>query len=142
MLWLLVLAIVWHLVYTDMCDFSVGQTQVKQEDVLKLFKDGKHRVIIATSVAEEGLDVKQCNWIIRYEHVTNAVARVQSRGKFFVMLYFPSFHISLHHCCCQYRSEVSIFHNRQAWQSNSSLFGHQSIIQLTSLKCDCNLHAL
>ena len=53
---------------------------MKQEDVLKSFKDGKHKVIIATSVAEEGLDVRQCNWIIRYEHVTNAIARVQSRG--------------------------------------------------------------
>jgi len=57
---------------------------VKQEDVLKSFKDGKHKVIIATSVAEEGLDVRQCNWIIKYEHVTNSVARVQSRGKRFV----------------------------------------------------------
>ena len=55
---------------------------MKQENVLKSFKDGKHKVIIATSVAEEGLDVRQCNWIIRYEHVTNAIARVQSRGKF------------------------------------------------------------
>ena len=60
--------------------FAAGQTQVKQEDVLKSFKDGKHKVIIATSVAEEGLDVRQCNWIIKYEHVTNSVARVQSRG--------------------------------------------------------------
>ena len=53
---------------------------MKQDDVLKAFKDGKHKVIIATSVAEEGLDVRQCNWVIRYEHVTNAIARVQSRG--------------------------------------------------------------
>ena len=62
------------------CPFIAGQTQVKQEDVLKSFKDGKHKVIIATSVAEEGLDVRQCNWIIKYEHVTNSIARVQSRG--------------------------------------------------------------
>ena len=59
---------------------AAGQTQVKQDDVLKSFKDGKHKVIIATSVAEEGLDVPQCNWVIRYEHVTNSISRVQSRG--------------------------------------------------------------
>ena len=53
---------------------------MKQDDVLKAFKEGKHKVIIATSVAEEGLDVQNCSWIIRYEHVTNDIARVQSRG--------------------------------------------------------------
>ena len=79
----------WHFVSTDtwnvVCLFIAGQTQVKQEDVLKSFKDGKHKVIIATSVAEEGLDVRQCNWIIKYEHVTNSIARVQSRGKAFAI---------------------------------------------------------
>jgi len=61
---------------------SAGQTPFKQEDVLKCFKDGQHKVIVATSVAEEGLDVQQCNWVIRYEHVTNSTARIQSRGKY------------------------------------------------------------
>lgn len=61
--------------------FYLGQTQYKQEDVLNCFKDGKHKIIVATSVAEEGLDVRQCNWVVRYEHVTNSIARVQSRGK-------------------------------------------------------------
>jgi len=55
-------------------------THNKLEDVLKLFKDGQHKVVIATSVAEEGLDVRSCNYVIRYEHVTNDVARVQARG--------------------------------------------------------------
>lgn len=55
-------------------------THRKLEDVLKFFKDGHHKIIVATSVAEEGLDVKACNYVIRYEHVTNDIARVQSRG--------------------------------------------------------------
>lgn len=58
----------------------VSMTHRKLDDVLKYFKGGIHKIIVATSVAEEGLDVKSCNYVIRYEHVTNDIARVQSRG--------------------------------------------------------------
>lgn len=58
-----------------------GMTSVQQDDVLKYFRNGEHKVIIATSVAEEGLDVQKCNIVIRYEHVTNSIARVQTRGR-------------------------------------------------------------
>ncbi|WAR22433.1 DHX58-like protein [Mya arenaria] len=67
---------------------SVGGMQFKlllfrddQKDVLQYFKDGQHRLLIATSVAEEGLDISKCNLVIRYEHVTNEIVRLQSRGK-------------------------------------------------------------
>ena len=79
---------------------------MKQEDVLKSFKDGKHKVIIATSVAEEGLDVRQCNWIIRYEHVTNAIARVQSRGIFCSQC--DTFFCSIASCHCVF-SKVQLY---------------------------------
>ena len=57
-----------------------GMTQNKQEDVLNLFRDGLYNVIIATSVAEEGLDVSKCSLVIRYEHVTNEISMIQARG--------------------------------------------------------------
>ena len=60
----------------------------KQTDVLELFRDGGHKLLIATSVAEEGLDVRKCNLVIRYLHVTNEISRVQTQGLFYLL--FPS----------------------------------------------------
>lgn len=59
----------------------LGMTKNKQKDVLEYFEDGLHKLIVATSVAEEGLDITKCNLVIRYEHVTNEIVRTQSRGK-------------------------------------------------------------
>ena len=56
-------------------------TRYQQKNVLSYFKNGKHSVIIATSIAEEGIDVTACNLVIRYDHVTNEIVRAQSRGK-------------------------------------------------------------
>ena len=61
----------------------VGMTKHEQKDVLEYFKDGQHKLIVATSVAEEGLDITKCNLVIRYEHVTNEIVRTQSRGKLY-----------------------------------------------------------
>lgn len=60
---------------------SGGMTKVQQDEILKLFKKGDHNVIIATSVAEEGLDIQMCSLVVRYDFVTNEIAMVQSRGR-------------------------------------------------------------
>uniref|UniRef100_A0A8C6B0K3 Interferon-induced helicase C domain-containing protein 1 n=1 Tax=Monodon monoceros TaxID=40151 RepID=A0A8C6B0K3_MONMO len=56
-------------------------TQNEQKEVISKFRTGKINLLIATTVAEEGLDIKECNIVIRYGLVTNEIAMVQSRGR-------------------------------------------------------------
>ncbi|XP_055966243.1 interferon-induced helicase C domain-containing protein 1 isoform X2 [Sorex fumeus] len=56
-------------------------TQNEQRDVISKFRTGKINLLIATTVAEEGLDIKECNIVIRYGLVTNEIAMVQARGR-------------------------------------------------------------
>ncbi|XP_003921978.3 interferon-induced helicase C domain-containing protein 1 [Saimiri boliviensis] len=56
-------------------------TQNEQKEVISKFRTGKINLLIATTVAEEGLDIKECNVVIRYGLVTNEIAMVQARGR-------------------------------------------------------------
>lgn len=51
--------------------------QNEQKEVISKFRTGKINLLIATTVAEEGLDIKECNIVIRYGLVTNEIAMVQ-----------------------------------------------------------------
>ncbi|XP_026530147.1 interferon-induced helicase C domain-containing protein 1-like [Notechis scutatus] len=56
-------------------------TQNEQKDIIQKFRTGKINLLIATTVAEEGLDISQCNIVIRYGLVTNEIAMIQARGR-------------------------------------------------------------
>ena len=62
-------------------DTGNGMSQSQQKEVMKQFHDGKINLLIATSVAEEGLDIPACNLIIRYLYVSNEIAKVQTIGR-------------------------------------------------------------
>ncbi|XP_076464368.1 ATP-dependent RNA helicase DHX58-like isoform X2 [Babylonia areolata] len=58
-----------------------GMTPYEQVETLKQFKSGEVRLLVTTSVGEEGIDIAECNLTIRYNHVGNEVTTVQTRGR-------------------------------------------------------------
>ena len=58
-----------------------GMTQHEQVDAINKFKSGEANILLATSVAEEGLDISDCNYVIRYNIMSNEISSVQSRGR-------------------------------------------------------------
>ncbi|CAB41233.2 dicer [Schizosaccharomyces pombe] len=64
---------------SDQGEFSM--TFRRQKDTLHKFKTGKYNVLIATAVAEEGIDVPSCNLVIRFNICRTVTQYVQSRGR-------------------------------------------------------------
>jgi len=60
---------------------GVGFSQKKQKEVLDNFKSGKFSCLIATSVAEEGLDIPSVDQVFFFEPVPSAIRSVQRRGR-------------------------------------------------------------
>ncbi|XP_030629349.1 antiviral innate immune response receptor RIG-I [Chanos chanos] len=59
-----------------------GMSLTLKKDVLESFKTSdQSKILIATSVADEGIDIPQCNLVLMYEYVGNVVKMVQVRGR-------------------------------------------------------------
>ncbi|XP_053195286.1 ATP-dependent RNA helicase DHX58-like [Scomber japonicus] len=56
-------------------------TQNEQDDTIRKFSQGALNLLISTSVAEEGLDIPECNLVVRYGLLTNEIAQQQARGR-------------------------------------------------------------
>jgi Fanconi anemia group M protein len=62
-------------------DAEKGLSQKKQIAALTRFRDGEFRVLVATSVGEEGLDVPSTDMVIFYEPVPSEIRSIQRRGR-------------------------------------------------------------
>ena len=62
-------------------DAEKGLSQKKQIAALTRFREGEFRVLIATSVGEEGLDVPSTDMVIFYEAVPSEIRSIQRRGR-------------------------------------------------------------
>lgn len=60
---------------------GMGLSQKKQKEMLDRFRSDEFRVLIATSVAEEGLDIPSVDAVIFYEPIPSAIRTVQRRGR-------------------------------------------------------------
>ncbi|MCD6230037.1 MAG: DEAD/DEAH box helicase [Candidatus Diapherotrites archaeon] len=58
-----------------------GLSQKKQHEMLERFRKGKFNVLVATSVAEEGLDIPAVDAVILYEPVPSEIRFIQRRGR-------------------------------------------------------------
>ncbi|KAG8988080.1 Dicer-like protein 1 [Tulasnella sp. 427] len=74
-------------------DASIGMTFKAQEAAVREFREGKFKILFASSVAEEGLDFQYLSLVVMFDVVKNVVSFAQSRGRarkagsaYFVML--------------------------------------------------------
>lgn len=58
-----------------------GLTQKQQEQIVSDFRKGVYNVLIATSVAEEGLDIPSTDLVVFYEPIPSEIRNIQRRGR-------------------------------------------------------------
>jgi len=63
---------------------QAGETGLKkreQIEVVEKFRSGEYRVLLATRVGEEGLDIAEVNDVIFYDNVPSSIRYIQRRGR-------------------------------------------------------------
>lgn len=60
---------------------QAGLTQKQQAETVDRFKRGEHNVLVATSVAEEGLDIPETDLVVFYEPIPSEIRSIQRRGR-------------------------------------------------------------
>jgi ERCC4-related helicase len=58
-----------------------GLKQKEQVEIINQFKEGVYNVLVATSVAEEGLDIPATDLVLFYEPIPSAIRSIQRKGR-------------------------------------------------------------
>jgi Fanconi anemia group M protein len=58
-----------------------GLTQKQQVEILDKFRAGEYNVLVATSVAEEGLDIPSTDLVLFYEPIPSEIRSIQRKGR-------------------------------------------------------------
>ena len=70
-----------YIASTNQASSRFGQNANDQQWMLDRFKDATLQILVATSVAEEGLDVAACNLIVKYNSVGSEKSLTQRKGR-------------------------------------------------------------
>ncbi len=62
-------------------DTEKGLSQKQQLETLRRFREGEFRVLVATSVGEEGLDIPSTDLVVFYEAVPSEIRSIQRKGR-------------------------------------------------------------
>lgn len=62
-------------------DGDIGMSQKEQDNIISRFRSGEFNVLVATSVAEEGLDIPSTDRVIFFEPVPSEIRTIQRRGR-------------------------------------------------------------
>ncbi len=62
-------------------DSEKGLSQKRQIEALQKFREGAFRVLVATSVGEEGLDIPSTDLVVFYEAVPSEIRSIQRKGR-------------------------------------------------------------
>ena len=60
---------------------ETGLKQKKQIETVQKFRDGETKVLVATRVGEEGLDISEVNLVVFYDNVPSSIRFIQRRGR-------------------------------------------------------------
>lgn len=60
---------------------ETGLKQKKQIEAVQKFRDGEYKVLIATRVGEEGLDISEVNLVVFFDNVPSSIRYIQRKGR-------------------------------------------------------------
>ena len=60
---------------------ETGLKQKKQIETVRKFRDGEYKVLVATRVGEEGLDISEVNLVVFYDNVPSSIRYIQRKGR-------------------------------------------------------------
>src|SRR4030065_354671 len=60
---------------------DTGLTQKQQVEILQKFRDGEYNTLVATSVAEEGLDIPATDLVVFFEPIPSEIRSIQRKGR-------------------------------------------------------------
>jgi endoribonuclease Dicer len=58
-----------------------NMSESQQKTILEKFKNREYNLLVVTSVAAEGVDIPDCNYVVRYDFVSDEISFIQCRGR-------------------------------------------------------------